>query len=288
MVLHYGVSGGYLCAVILCIFADEAGEKRNDVSGNRDVIYDHHAFYGFFTGLGQCDGSGADAGLGLDVSGASLADHRSDTEWDGVTDPEERYGIIAVEISGKDLYNKSNILIRNIGRKCQIMERGECPMDMDRVYQDYGGYVFKYLMSLCHDSDLAEELTQETFCRAIRSVHRFNGTCKVSTWLCQIAKHIWYQELDKRKRHMAAPLEESHISGQHSLEDDLCLKQEKMELFKRIHILNETEKEIVLLRLTGEFSFREIGEIFGKSENWARVSFYRAKQKIVGKGGRES
>ncbi len=63
-------------------------------------------------------------------------------------------------------------------------------MEMDKIYREYSAFVFKYLMSLCHDELTAEELTQETFCRALRSVHRFDGSCKVSTWLCQIAKHI--------------------------------------------------------------------------------------------------
>ena len=73
-------------------------------------------------------------------------------------------------------------------------------MDIEQIYRRYGAIVFRYLMSLCHNVDLAEELTQETFCRAIYSVHRYDGSCKISTWLCQIAKHLWYQELDRRAR----------------------------------------------------------------------------------------
>jgi RNA polymerase sigma-70 factor (ECF subfamily) len=154
-------------------------------------------------------------------------------------------------------------------------------MEMDAIYQEYGMFVYKYLMSLCHDEATAEELTQETFCRAIRSVNRFDGSCKVSTWLCQIAKHIWYQELEKRKREHTSPLEERMPSDTQSPEEEVCVRQEKMELFRKIHTLNEQEKEIVLLRMTGAFSFREIGELFEKSENWARVTFYRAKQKLM-------
>lgn len=154
-------------------------------------------------------------------------------------------------------------------------------MEMDAVYREYSTFVYKYLMSLCHDESVAEELTQETFCRAIRSVHRFDGSCKVTTWLCQIAKHIWYQELAKKKQEHTSPLEEQLLSDQKSPEEEICVRQEKMELFRKIHLLNEQEKEVVLLRLTGAFSFREIGELFEKSENWARVTFYRAKQKLV-------
>lgn len=159
-------------------------------------------------------------------------------------------------------------------------------LDMDVIYREYAKTVFGYLVTLCHEEHTAEELTQETFYQAVKSSGKYDGTCKVSTWLCQIAKHLWYQELDKRRRKGTSVLEEEPVSKEKDVEENLCLKEEKMELFKKVHILNETAKEVVLLRLTGAFSFREIGDIFGKNENWARVTFYRAKQKIV-KGEKE-
>lgn len=149
----------------------------------------------------------------------------------------------------------------------------------EKDLEEYASFVFKYLMSLCGDARVAEELTQETFYRAIRSSNRFDGRCKVSTWLCQIAKHIWYQELDKRRRRKEEPLWENEADG--SLENDYCRKEQTMEVMKAVHILEEGPKEVFLLRITGGFSFREIGEICGKNENWARVTFYRAKQKII-------
>lgn len=155
-------------------------------------------------------------------------------------------------------------------------------MDIEQIYRRYGAIVFRYLMSLCHNVDLAEELTQETFCRAIYSVHKYDGSCKISTWLCQIAKHLWYQELDRRARKGTVPLPDTEMAETGAVEDQVVLRQEKMGLFRKIHGLNETEKEVVFLRLTGEMSFREIGEIFQRTENWARVTFYRAKQKLKG------
>lgn len=154
-------------------------------------------------------------------------------------------------------------------------------LDMDMVYRKYGKMVFGYLMTLCHEENMAEELTQETFYQAVKSSGRYDGSCKVSTWLCQIARHLWYQELDKRRRKGTVVLEEELVSGETGMEEQICLREEKMELFKKVHVLNEVSKEVVLLRLTGAFSFREIGDIFGKNENWARVTFYRAKQKIA-------
>lgn len=149
----------------------------------------------------------------------------------------------------------------------------------EQDFEAYEAFVFKYLMSLCGDADLAEELTQETFYRAIRSSGRFNGSCKVSTWLCQIAKHIWYQELEKRRRRKEEPL--GNEGADEGLETAFFRKEQTLAVMKAVHILEENAKEVFLLRMTGGFSFREIGEICGRNENWARVTFYRAKQKIM-------
>lgn len=154
-------------------------------------------------------------------------------------------------------------------------------MDMDVIYREYADPVFKYLMTLCNDEDTAQELTQETFYQAVRSAERYDGSCKVFTWLCQIAKHLWYRELERRRRKGTTELNENLASSGADLSETVSIREEKMELFRKVHILDETAKEVVLLRLTGAFSFREIGDIFGKNENWARVTFYRAKQKLV-------
>lgn len=153
--------------------------------------------------------------------------------------------------------------------------------EIDNIYKDNAQIVFKFLISLCNDADTAEELTQETFYRAIKSAERYDGTCKVSTWLCQIAKHLWYQEIDKRKRKGTSSLDDTIVSDKPGPEEELFLRAEKMQLIKAVHILDDTAKEVVLLRITGAFSFKEIGEVFNKNESWARVTFYRAKQKIV-------
>lgn len=154
-------------------------------------------------------------------------------------------------------------------------------LNIDDIYRDYARIVFKFLTSLCNDVDTAEELTQETFYQAIKSAKRYDGTCKVSTWLCQIAKHLWLQEINKRKRREATALDDNIASDKFNLEENICQTAEKMQLIKAVHILDETSKEVVLLRITGAFSFKEIGEVFNRKESWARVTFYRAKQKIV-------
>ena len=159
--------------------------------------------------------------------------------------------------------------------------------DMDAAYREYAVMVYKFLLSLCYEEELAEELTQETFYQAVRSVDRYDGSCKVSTWLCQIAKHLWYREMERRKRKGTSELTADMESLEKPVEEQLTLKEEKMELFRKVHVLDEISKGIVLLRVTGAFSFKEIAELFGKNENWARVTYYRAKQKIL-KGGEKN
>ena len=153
-------------------------------------------------------------------------------------------------------------------------------LDLDTVYREEGALVYKYLCTLCRDEQLAEELTQETFYQALRSCDRFDGSCKVSTWLCQIAKHLWYREVERRKK-TGVPLEEDLPALDPTAEEQLQSRETVMALFRRAHALGADAREVFLLRLTGELSFREIGEIFGRSENWARVTYYRAKQKVT-------
>jgi len=151
---------------------------------------------------------------------------------------------------------------------------------IEEIYKEHARSVYKFLLSLSHDVDTAEELTQETFYRAVYSIHKYNGSCKISVWLCQIAKHVWYQELRKRNRNAAQELTED-IPESSTPEQSALLTSDKLFLYKAIHTLSEPMREVVHMRLSGEFSFSEIGEVLGKSENWARTTFYRAKQKIM-------
>lgn len=152
--------------------------------------------------------------------------------------------------------------------------------DIETAYTQHAKDVYRYLFSLTHNEDLAEELTQETFFCAMRTMSNYDGTCKVSVWLCQIGKHLWYQWLAKHSRWKQVELTDE-IAGSESPEKSVLLHMEKAALYKAIHSLSEPMREVVHMRLTGEFSFAEIGEILGKNESWARTTFYRAKQKIM-------
>lgn len=152
--------------------------------------------------------------------------------------------------------------------------------EIKEYYEKYGKKVYLYLFSLCREEDTAEDLMQETFCQAIRCLHRYDGSCSVYTWLCSIAKNLWLRELDRRKRRPIAEPDETIPDNTPPPDRAAEEKEMKMSLMRQIHALPEQEKELILLRATGALSFREIGELFGKSENWARVTYYRAKQKL--------
>lgn len=156
---------------------------------------------------------------------------------------------------------------------------------MEKMCNEYYELVFKYLLTLTHDHDLAEELTQETFYRAIRKLKTFREDSKMSTWLCQIAKYTFYQYIDKSHRHPQVSIEDmtTELSmPTMSQPEDLYLQDEnKLEIYKAIQNQPSPQRDVLMLRITGDLSFKEIGEILGKTENWARVTFYRGKQAVI-------
>ena len=155
--------------------------------------------------------------------------------------------------------------------------------DLERLYNDYFQTVYKYLFSMTHNADLSEDLTQETFYQALKTYDSFRGDSKVSVWLCQIAKHLWYKEYKQSNRHSSGSIEDfsDMIVDGENVEQMVLEKDSKIELYQKIQRLDEKTREVIYLRLTGELSFREIGEILQKNETWARVTFYRGKQKMM-------
>ena len=149
------------------------------------------------------------------------------------------------------------------------------------IYSMYANQVKRFLLCLTADAELAEELMQETFYQAVTSIDRYNGNCHLSVWLCQIAKHLFYDYLKKRKI-QTIPLEEgwNRASGEAGPEEQILEQEGRKNIYRYIHGLEEPYREIFLLRALGELSFREIGELFEKSENWARVTYYRARMKL--------
>ena len=153
--------------------------------------------------------------------------------------------------------------------------------NIEEIYKQYSNTIYKYLFCLTGNEDLSEELTQETFAIAVKEISKFKGNCKVSVWLCQIAKHLWYKELKKNKKNKNISIEEiEKLQEIETTEDIICNKEEKLKLFKDMQKLDEKSRELIYLRMVGNLDFSEIGEILGKTANWARVNFYRAKQKM--------
>ena len=151
---------------------------------------------------------------------------------------------------------------------------------MEQIYKQYFETVNKYLFCLTHNSDISEELTQETFYRAVKKINTFKGDCKISVWLCQIAKNLWYDELKKNKKIENIGEEIFSIQSEDKMEEKIILNESKLELYKKIQKLDKQTRDVIYLRITGELSFKEIGDILNKTENWARVTFYRGKQKM--------
>ena len=151
---------------------------------------------------------------------------------------------------------------------------------MKQIYEKYFETVNKYLFCLTHNSDISEELTQETFYRAVKNINKFKGNSKMSVWLCQIAKNLWYDELKKNKKNKNIEEEIFLIQSENEVERDVISNDSKLQLYKKLQKLDKNTREVIYLRITGELSFKEIGDILNKTENWARVTFYRGKQKL--------
>ena len=155
--------------------------------------------------------------------------------------------------------------------------------DIEKIYEEYFETVNKYLFCLTHNNDISEELTQETFYKAVKKINTYKGECKISVWLCQIAKNLWYDECRKNKK--VINTEENdllNIETLDTIEEQVIANDEKMLLYKKMQLLDDKTREVMYLRITGELSFKEIGIIMNKTENWARVTFYRGKNQLKG------
>lgn len=158
---------------------------------------------------------------------------------------------------------------------------------MEEIYKQNARIVYQYLYSMCKDEKLAEDLTQDTFLRAFEAIDRYDGSCKLSTWLCQIGKHLLYQTWEKRKHEI--PLDWDTEQSQECLlspantEAEALTKIELTEVLTDLQQLPPAMREVIYLRTLSDLSYRDIGQILGKSENWARTNFYRGKEILIKK-----
>lgn len=151
-------------------------------------------------------------------------------------------------------------------------------MNLEQFYRDNYHIVYGYLLSLCGSKAIAEDLTSETFLKAISKIGSYDGRVKPSTWLCAIGKNLYINERKRFSRHV--PLDSVTIAEEHTMEERIIEKDTAKRIGEISRKLEEPKNQVFAMRLNG-LSFREIGEALGKTENWARVTFFRAKNEIL-------
>ena len=154
--------------------------------------------------------------------------------------------------------------------------------NIEEIYEEYSNTLYKYLFCLTHDEEVAEDLTQDVFAIAMDKIDTFKGQCKLSVWLCQIGKHLWYKQLKKDKKYKKISINEINENEiiSENIEEAILIQEEKLKLYKDIQKLKEPYRDVIYLKLSGNLNFIEIADIIKKTPNWVRVTYFRAKQKL--------
>ena len=153
---------------------------------------------------------------------------------------------------------------------------------LEDMYERHAQAVYRFLFSLTGEADISEELTQETFYQALKNMNTYRGEASPQSWLCAIAKRLWFKELERRKRSVPADNETlADTAAPDDPENDYMQRESRLALYRAMQQLDADTREVIHLRLAGDFSFRDIGDILGKSEVWARVRFYRGKEELA-------
>ena len=155
-------------------------------------------------------------------------------------------------------------------------------VNFEKIYCKYYKSIYRYLVPITKEVNIAEEITQETFFKALKNIDKYNPNKKMLTWLCEIAKNTYFSEYKKNKKFqkLSESEMEFEIDNEQNIVEKIIDNEDNSEILKILHKLEEPYKEVFSLRVYGELSFKQIGEIFDKSENWARVTYYRSKLKI--------
>ena len=148
----------------------------------------------------------------------------------------------------------------------------------EEVYNKYYQSIYRYILSLSRNKSIAEEITQETFYKALKNINKYNPEYKMLTWLCNIAKNTYYSTYKKDKRY--EELLDNTPDNEREMINRIIDSETNEEILKIVHKLEEPYKEVFTLRIYGDLSFKQIGSIFSKTESWARVTYYRSKLKI--------
>ena len=155
-------------------------------------------------------------------------------------------------------------------------------MEFEKIYTTYFRDVFLYIRRFSNDEHIAEEITSETFFKAMNSIDSFRGDCDIRVWLCQIAKNSYLSYLKKSGR--IDNIEDAELLNiadpNETVEEKFVRHDEAVQIQKVLHDIPDPYKEVFMWRVFAELSFKQIGQIFGKSENWACVTYHRARNKI--------
>ncbi len=157
---------------------------------------------------------------------------------------------------------------------------GEKVTEIEQVYKAYFNDVYLFILSLSKDEHIAEEIASETFFKAMNSLNQFKGNCELRVWLCQIAKNSYYSYLRKNKKTDSITILEGE-SNDIDIEQFILNSETTMKVHEALHSLEDPYKEVFTLRIFGELSFKQIANLFSKTENWACVTYHRARSKII-------
>ena len=154
-------------------------------------------------------------------------------------------------------------------------------MNFEETYRTCFQNVYRFLFSLTGNADLAQELTQETFFKAMRAMNRFDGKKDILAWLFTIARNTYYSHYRRQKHISPEPIPEDTALSRDPPAENLIEKETALEIHRFLHTMKEPYKEVFTLRVLGELSYTQISRLFGKSESWVRVTYYRAKKQII-------
>ena len=153
--------------------------------------------------------------------------------------------------------------------------------ELDEIYRLYAGDVYRFALRLCHDEAIAQDILQDTMLNAVKSIDKFDGKCSLKTYLCTIARNLYFNHL-KRADNRNLPLDEAlDLSSENSVEQQALDRLDALRIHKALHKLDEPYKEVFTLRVFAELKYSDIGALFGKTDRWARVIYFRAKEKII-------
>lgn len=152
--------------------------------------------------------------------------------------------------------------------------------NIEEIYKKYANLIKHYIFLITGNLELSEEIMQETFVIAIDQINKFRGDCEISVWLPSIAKKVLYKKTKKNISMQTISIDELDIMDSKNIEEEYISNSSKLKLYESLQKLDANTREVMYLKLIGDLTFRDIGRILHKSENWARVTFFRGKQKL--------